>query len=490
MSARFMTTSVMVASLLIGGLAFAQIPNFQRGQVITADQLNRIVNQVNSNTSALGGDGGTTHTVDCSSGTIADAMSQAQSGDTITITGTCNEAVVVGKDGITLDGGGSAVIDGAGIDRWAVDVTGRQRVTIKGLTVQNGHDAGIMITESSGVWLQDVTVRNARRHQDYDAEGHGIFVGHSSSAVLTGTIVTDSNAGNGIMVWQSSSALVLGNFTPRGSPLPRASVRANGNGGNGIFVAGSSSFTAFSSFGENTTVQAKTNMYSGISVEHSSSLLVGGTDIEVTNNQGNGLGVGGASSAQFGGGAAISKTVSGLFADNGGSGIVVWGSSFLGVWDDGMTVSIRATGNMWNGLWMGGGSQVAFDSPASESTSSLVFSGNGTTGISVISNGTFFSKFAIDVMNNSGNGINAWGNSYVDLYTSVRKTITGNGGDGIAAWNGVSLDIDVVTVTGSGKSDISAGLGSRVGWVTGSQIGSVYCDGSVLVFDNAACPDQ
>ena len=68
--------------------------------------------------------------------------------------------------------------------------------------------------------------------------------------------------------------------------------------------------------------------------------------------------------------------------------------------------------------------------------------------------------------------------SYVDLYTSIRKTIMGNGGDGVAAWNGVSLDIDVATVTGSGRSDISAGIGSRIGWVTGSQIGSVYCDGS------------
>ena len=54
----------------------------------------------------------------------------------------------------------------------------------------------------------------------------------------------------------------------------------------------------------------------------------------------------------------------------------------------------------------------------------------------------------------------------------------GNGGDGVAAWNGVSLDIDVATVTGSGRSNISAGIGSRIGWVTDSQIGSVYCDGS------------
>ena len=71
--------------------------------------------------------------------TIQSKVDAAQPGDTIMITGTCNEAVVVNKDDITLDGGGLAVIDGAGIDRWAVDITGHQKVTIQGLTVLNGH---------------------------------------------------------------------------------------------------------------------------------------------------------------------------------------------------------------------------------------------------------------------------------------------------------------------------------------------------------------
>ena len=155
MRTRFMTTLVMVASLLVSGQALAQpqLPTFQSGDVLRADQLNRIVDQVRKNTNGSGGSGGgSTLTVDCNAGqTIQSKMDEAQPGGTIMITGTCNEAVVVNKDGITLDGGGSAVIDGAGIDRWAVDVTGRQKVTIEGLTVQNGHAVGIHITESSGV---------------------------------------------------------------------------------------------------------------------------------------------------------------------------------------------------------------------------------------------------------------------------------------------------------------------------------------------------
>ena len=138
----------MVASLLlVSGQALAQpqLPTFQSGDVLRADQLNRIVEQVKKNTSASGGSGGgATLTVDCNAGeTLQSKVDEAGPGDTIMITGTCNEAVVVNKDDITLDGGGSAVIDGAGLDLWAVDVTGRQKVTIEGLTVLNGHAIGI-----------------------------------------------------------------------------------------------------------------------------------------------------------------------------------------------------------------------------------------------------------------------------------------------------------------------------------------------------------
>ena len=131
MRTRFMTTLVMVASLLVSGQALTQpqLPTFQSGDVLRADQLNRIVEQVRKNTSASGGSGGgSTLMVDCNNAgeTIQSKVDEAQPGDTIEIAGMCNEAVVVSKDGITLDGGGSAVIDGSGIDRWAVDVTGRQ----------------------------------------------------------------------------------------------------------------------------------------------------------------------------------------------------------------------------------------------------------------------------------------------------------------------------------------------------------------------------
>ena len=464
MRTRLMTTLMMVASLLVSGQALAQpqFPNFQPGDVLRASDLNLIVEQVKKNMPASGGSGGATLSVNCNNAgeTIQSKVDEAQPGDTITITGTCNEAVVVNKDGITLDGGGSGVIDGAGIDLSAVDVTGRQKVTIQGLTVENGHETGIMITESSGVWMQDVTVRNTRRHKDYDANGHGIFVGHASSVVLTGTIVADSNAGNGIIVWQSGNAFAVGNFTPRGSPFPRASVQTNGNGENGIFVAASSSFTAFSNFGDNTTVHAKNNTHSGISVQQSSSVIVGsGVDIEATNNQGSGLEVGGASSAQFWGWAAESRTASGLFDSNGGAGISVWGGSSFNVWDDGVAVNVTSTNNAWRGLDVWGGSDVGFNSPAAEPPSRLVFSNNGAEGIEAGGNATLYSKLPSEIKNNAYEGVGIWAGGHVGLEAA---TITDNTGHGIAAATNTALWLTTSRIENNGADGIETGNNSTV----------------------------
>ena len=566
MHTRLVTTLLMVACLLlVGGQALAQpqLPTFQSGDVLRADQLNSIVEQVRENASAPGANGnggGTTLTVDCGAGeTIADAMSQAQSGDTIMITGTCNENVVVTKDDITLDGGGSAVIDGSGVDLWAIDVTGRQKVTVEGLSVQNAHAVGIHITESSGVWMQDVTIRNTRRHKDINNDGHGIFVGHSSSLVLAGSIVTDDNTGNGLTVWQSSSVLAIGNFTPRGNPYPLASVQANGNGENGVFVAASSSFTAISNFGENTAVHAKMNTYNGISVQQSSSMIVVGADIEATNNQGSGLEVGAASSAQYWGWVAGSKTASGLFDSNGGAGIQVWGSSSFSVWDDGVAVNITSTKNNWRGLSVADGSMVALNSPASQPPSKAVFNNNGAEGIEAEQNASFYSKFPLEAKDNGSEGVGVWGSSHVDItdaviadndsiggvfvvtnssatfrssriennvgngveasnnstfhiydvvitgntghgiaaynqgfvqgYEDVGSSITNNGNHGIEAWNGASAQLYNTTISGNTNNAISASFGSRFFFVGGTITGTISCDDSALLRGDFGCPE-
>jgi nitrous oxidase accessory protein NosD len=53
--------------------------------------------------------------VKCDQGqTLTEALKQANPGDTLQVTGTCQERVTITTDRLTLDGGGSAVLDGGG----------------------------------------------------------------------------------------------------------------------------------------------------------------------------------------------------------------------------------------------------------------------------------------------------------------------------------------------------------------------------------------
>ena len=55
---------------------------------------------------------GRTITVNCDNKSLQGAVDRAHQGDTINVSGTCDERITVRTDKITIDGGGSAVIDG------------------------------------------------------------------------------------------------------------------------------------------------------------------------------------------------------------------------------------------------------------------------------------------------------------------------------------------------------------------------------------------
>ena len=343
MRTRVTTMLMMVASLLVSGQAMAQpqLPTFQPGDVLRAGDLNRIVEQVKKNMPASGGDGGgATHTVDCSSGTIAAAMSQAQPGDTLMITGTCSESVVVDKDGITLDGGGSAVIDGSGVDASVIAVIGHQNVTIKGLTVQNGLN-GIYIAQGAAAWLENVTAQDSRFQSGYRS-GSGIVVNGSSSVLLTGTIVAKDNAWNGIVVYSGSIADVVGEASViEGMRFPRTSIQASGNG-EGIGIYGGSDFAAWTGV----AVTATDNTYTGLQVSRTSAAFFYSSTAVFNDNGGSGVYVNIGSSARF-------AVDSGEFNNNGGSGVAVF---------EGSTATLSngtISGNRgYAGLWITRGATV------------------------------------------------------------------------------------------------------------------------------------
>jgi nitrous oxidase accessory protein NosD len=75
------------------------------------------------------------HQVNCDHGQgLAKALEEVKPGETIQVSGTCQEAVTIITDRITLDGGSSAIIDGRGAE--AVTADGVRGVTFTGLTVR------------------------------------------------------------------------------------------------------------------------------------------------------------------------------------------------------------------------------------------------------------------------------------------------------------------------------------------------------------------
>ena len=77
--------------------------------------------------------------VKCDKGqTLTEALRKAKPGDTLQVTGTCHERVTITTDRLTLDGGGSAVLDGGGGGptefEGVVTIDGVQGVTLTGFT--------------------------------------------------------------------------------------------------------------------------------------------------------------------------------------------------------------------------------------------------------------------------------------------------------------------------------------------------------------------
>jgi parallel beta-helix repeat protein len=210
--------------------------------------------------------------VDCSSATLQGAIDKANPGDTLLVSGTCNENVVinVALNRITLDGQGKATIKSKkGI---VIAVKGRD-ITIKGFAIRGGR-VGIRIARGGIALVDGNTVENTRsfgvqvvqnsfariiNNTIRNNSNFGIFVGGSSFAwigILRGTDRTarpntiQNNGGAGIRVRTAAAARIFGNtitdnkragvLVQRASTATIAGNTINGNGGDGILVVGNS----------------------------------------------------------------------------------------------------------------------------------------------------------------------------------------------------------------------------------------------------------
>jgi hypothetical protein len=185
--------------------------------------------------------------------TLTDALRKAKPGDTLQVTGTCQERVTITTDRLTLDGGGSAVLDGDGGGvgptefEGVVTIDGVQGVTLTGFTVQNGPGEGILGIHGAAFAVQQTTVQQNTASGIAVADGStadltdctiqgngfGIDVFTSSSAILRGAIIISQNKGNGAEVNGQSILEIRG-----------AQVQMNDNGGIGL-VAGSGQVAIF-----------------------------------------------------------------------------------------------------------------------------------------------------------------------------------------------------------------------------------------------------
>jgi hypothetical protein len=197
--------------------------------------------------------------VKCDKGqTLTEALKKAKPGDTLQVTGTCHERVTITTDRLTLDGGGSAVLDGGGgpteFFEGVVTIDGGQGVTLMGFTIQNSPGQGILGVGGAAFVVKDTTLQN-------NGVG-GIFLNNNSSAKLTDVEVKDSG-GIGIAVFNNSTAVFKGHVSSTGSG-------STVDGSNGIAVQSGSTLEI-----RGASVQASHNVGGGVDIVDSQAIIFG-----------------------------------------------------------------------------------------------------------------------------------------------------------------------------------------------------------------------
>jgi hypothetical protein len=238
-----------------------------------------------------------TTTVRCDAGqSINQALRRAKPRETILVQGTCHERVVITQP-VTLDGGGSAVIDGEGVALvqavapefdGLVVINGVTNVNLVGLTIQNATTNGILAAHGAAVELRNVTTQNNALT--------GVVVIDNSTAQATDSITRSNRLGFDVVT--SSSLVLKGAFTTTNNAtnggdingqsmveLRGAQVTASDNQQFGV-IAGSSSHVGI--FGweaaKGSTLTASGNGAGGLGFADSSLITFNNSVITAINN--------------------------------------------------------------------------------------------------------------------------------------------------------------------------------------------------------------
>jgi len=167
--------------------------------------------------------------------TIQSMIGKLKPGDTLRVINgsTCNENVSIPEniERITIDGLGTATINGPDNTRATVGIRGRN-ITLTGLTITGGED-GVAINRGGTATIASGTIQGALRN--------GLGVGQGSSARVTNSTI-QNNGNQGVSVVRNSYVR-LGFLTLEGADTIPGGVGPNtiqNNGRNGVRVGGSS----------------------------------------------------------------------------------------------------------------------------------------------------------------------------------------------------------------------------------------------------------
>jgi hypothetical protein len=224
--------------------------------------------------------------------------------NTLTVSGTCNEAVTIaGFDNLTLLANPGASINdptpSIPDDNDVLDVSNSHRITVTGFAI-NGGIYGIACVQYSICLLNNNTVRNA--------SDVGVVIGRGTQADLTGNVI-QNNSGNGLSATNGANVLISGGTI-------------QSNGGAGAFANDGSVLRFFSSDGT-TPVAVQNNGFDGVFGTDNATIVLGFNGAVIDGNNGTGVTVGDASVARI----APQNQITG----NAGAGVGLGESSFASV---------------------------------------------------------------------------------------------------------------------------------------------------------------
>jgi hypothetical protein len=366
-----------------------------------------------------------TKSVDCNKGqSLNRALEHLKPGDTLAFTGTCREAVVVGVPGITLAGGGAAVIQ-----------------------PPNVMSDALTVNAVAGVSLQNFTCKNGN---------FGIHVKGNGGATLT-SIVAQTNAQSGILVEGTSSAYI-------------ANSTAQNNGMDGVDAENSSSLTFSGTF------LAQTNGVFGINLGVSSSATI--TDGTITAQQ-NALGIQVSIDSSFflGSPAATVQTV-----NNASVGLKVVSGAHLFSFGG----TIVTSGNGLDGIDLA--SRAGLDMDAATQASAFNNGRDGVhveelSFINLFNNPQFSGQQGFTTVETYGNAVNGFSllnNSQLHMFDQAQIESHDNTASGIQVDNGSSMTLINSTIQNNPQKDVVLTFGSR-GEFSKNTIGTLSCDATSLI---------